>query len=214
PHIRIAPHIVDVRNSLYFEAIDRYVPDGKVLKVGRFTDRGSAQQDRIAFRSKVVSRSHAEIWTESGNFYIKDTKSSSGTFLNNIRLSPAGTESRNHLLKDGDILQLGMDYLGGTQEIFKCVRIRIELNRTWQQNSANPFRKNVLNNIKKMAALTTACCICLFQMRPFQALFVSPCSHMFHFKCIKPIVFTSTCFSCPLCRTYADLEADVMIDDD
>ncbi|KAJ2015279.1 hypothetical protein IWW57_005715 [Coemansia sp. S610] len=47
----------------------------------------------------------------------------------------------------------------------------------------------------------------------FQALFVAPCSHCFHFKCVKPILFTSTGFSCPLCRTYADLEASVTIDE-
>jgi pSer/pThr/pTyr-binding forkhead associated (FHA) protein len=28
-----------------------------------------------------VSRSHAEIIFESGNFYLKDTKSSTGTFI-------------------------------------------------------------------------------------------------------------------------------------
>ncbi|KAJ2430009.1 hypothetical protein GGF41_001075, partial [Coemansia sp. RSA 2531] len=31
--------------------------------------------------------------------------------------------------------------------------------------------------------------------------------------CVKPILFTSTGFSCPLCRTYADLEASVTIDE-
>ncbi|KAJ7255589.1 hypothetical protein C8J57DRAFT_1655089 [Mycena rebaudengoi] len=36
----------------------------------------------------------------------------SGTFLNHVRLSPANTESRSHQIKDGDILQLGVDYPG------------------------------------------------------------------------------------------------------
>ncbi|KAG2346483.1 hypothetical protein BDR05DRAFT_857199, partial [Suillus weaverae] len=55
---------------------------------------------------KVLSRIHAEIWSDNGKIYIKDTKSSSGTFLNHSRLSLAGSESAPHQLKDGDIVQL------------------------------------------------------------------------------------------------------------
>ncbi|KAJ7719062.1 hypothetical protein B0H16DRAFT_1739668 [Mycena metata] len=93
---------------------------------------------KIAFKSKVVSRAHAEVWCEEGTngtppkFFIRDTKSSSGTFLNHVRLSPAGTESRPHPLKDGDILQLGVDYQGGAEDIYKSVEIRVELGREWQ----------------------------------------------------------------------------------
>ncbi|KAJ1938919.1 hypothetical protein EC988_007449, partial [Linderina pennispora] len=225
PHIRIVPHIVDVRHCLYFDVMDRDVPENTVLKVGRFTEKVSQQMSRIAFKSKVVSRSHAEIWTEGGNFYIRDTKSSSGTFLNHLRLSPPGVESRPHQLHDGDVLQLGVDYQGGTLDIYKCVKIRLEINRNWQRSKENPFRRQVMENIQNAyhAIGSTAgdgsddsnneCCICLYKMVAFQALFVAPCSHCFHFKCVKPILFTSTGFSCPLCRTYADLEADVNIDD-
>lgn len=31
------------------------------------------------FDSKVLSRSHAEIWADKGKVYIQDTKSSNGT---------------------------------------------------------------------------------------------------------------------------------------
>ncbi|OLY77993.1 E3 ubiquitin-protein ligase DMA2 [Smittium mucronatum] len=223
PHIRIAPHIVDVRQCLYFEVIDRQVPEGLVVKVGRFTDKVSNQQTRIAFKSKVVSRSHAEIWTENGNFFIRDTKSSSGTFLNSMRLSPPGVESVPFPLKDGDILQLGVDYQGGTLDIYKCVKIRVEINRKWQRTKGNNFRKQILKNIqnsyyaveqtKPNSSENTECCICLYNMLAFQALFVSPCSHCFHFKCVKQLLFTSSGFSCPLCRTYADLEASVSDDE-
>jgi E3 ubiquitin-protein ligase DMA1/2 len=49
-----------------------------------------------------------------------------------MRLSPANTESRPYLIKDGDILQLGVDYRGGTEDIYKSVKIRIEVGREWQ----------------------------------------------------------------------------------
>ncbi|KAJ3479098.1 hypothetical protein NLI96_g9299 [Meripilus lineatus] len=96
--------------------------------------------NKLAFKSKVVSRAHAEIWVENGGrFFIKDTKSSSGTFLNHVRLSPANTESLPKELKDGDLLQLGVDYQGGTEDIYKCVKIKVEVNREWQAHS-NPFK--------------------------------------------------------------------------
>ncbi|OAD07846.1 hypothetical protein MUCCIDRAFT_134153, partial [Mucor lusitanicus CBS 277.49] len=65
----------------------------------------------MSFKSKVVSRCHCEVWVETdGKLYIRDTKSSSGTFLNHVRLSPAGSESRPVELHDGDIVQLGVDF--------------------------------------------------------------------------------------------------------
>lgn len=74
-----------------------------------------------------------------GKFFIKDTKSSSGTFLNHVRLSPANLVSKPHQIKDGDILQLGVDYQGGTEDMYKSVKIRIEVGREWQA-AANAFK--------------------------------------------------------------------------
>jgi len=146
--IRLVPHL-DSRRSLRFDAIGRDIKEGDpALRIGRFTDRtgmglaavNALGSNKLAFKSKVVSRAHAEIWVESGGrFFIKDTKSSSGTFLNHIRLSPANTESRPYQIKDGDILQLGVDYQGGAEDIYKSVKIRIEVGREWQA-AANAFK--------------------------------------------------------------------------
>ena len=146
--IRLVPHI-DSRRSLRFDPISRDVREGDPpLRIGRFTDRSglglaaanAMGSNKLAFKSKVVSRAHAEIWVEAGGkFYIRDTKSSSGTFLNHVRLSPANNESRPHELKDGDLLQLGVDYQGGTEDIYKCVKIKVEVNREWQSHT-NPFK--------------------------------------------------------------------------
>lgn len=60
----------------------------------------------------------------------------------------------------------------------------------------------------------TDCCICLFSVTVCQALFIAPCSHVFHYKCIRPMLnMHHPGFSCPLCRTFADLEADVEEDE-
>lgn len=154
--IRLVPHLESSR-SLHFEPIERDLAPFAIIRVGRFTDRhshhgnsnssnnnaarGTPQEPaRIAFKSKVVSRGHAEIWVDDqGKFFIRDTKSSSGTFLNHIRLSGPNVESRASQLKDGDVLQLGVDYQGGTEEIYRCVKMRVELNRGWQRQ-ANSFK--------------------------------------------------------------------------
>ncbi|KAF9261635.1 hypothetical protein L218DRAFT_905014 [Marasmius fiardii PR-910] len=240
--IRLVPHL-ESRRSLKFEAITRDLkPTDPSLRIGRFTDRSglglsavnALGSNKLAFKSKVVSRAHAEISVDAaGKFWIKDTKSSSGTFLNHMRLSPANTESRLHQVRDGDILQLGVDYQGGTEDIYKSVKIRIELGREWQA-SANAFNTTAIKNLKTLAVNVTAgaaprtissgpktsaksafpdCCICLFGVTIRQALFIAPCSHTFHYKCIRPLLENHhPAFSCPLCRTFADLEEDVEVE--
>jgi len=57
------------------------------------------------------------------------------------------------------------------------------------------------------------CCICLFSVTIRQALFIAPCSHTFHYKCIRPLLEVHhPAFSCPLCRTFADLDEDVEVE--
>ncbi|KAJ7599182.1 cytoplasmic protein [Mycena floridula] len=234
--IRLVPHL-DSRRALKFEAIARDLKDGDpALRIGRFTDRSglglaavnALGTNKLAFKSKVVSRAHAEIWVDgTGKFWVKDTKSSSGTFLNHSRLSPANTESRPFSIKDGDILQLGVDYQGGAEDIYKSVKIRIEIGREWQ-NQANAFNTAALKNLKALAvniapsksggaskarSAIPDCCICLFGVTIQQALFIAPCSHTFHYKCIRPLLESHhPAFSCPLCRTFADLEQDVEVE--
>lgn len=129
------------RPSLVFVATTRTLPTGKeIIRVGRYSEReaqpsttsSAPSSAPVGFKSKVVSRRHCEFWCENGKWYIKDVKSSSGTFLNHVRLSAPGLESRPFEVKDGDVVQLGIDFKGGEEMIFRCVKIRIELNRNWQ----------------------------------------------------------------------------------
>lgn len=60
-HIRIVPSIENPSRSLVFSIIERDLEVGRIIKIGRFTDRSSIQ-NHISFKSKVVSRSHCEIW--------------------------------------------------------------------------------------------------------------------------------------------------------
>ncbi|KAI8340457.1 SMAD/FHA domain-containing protein [Chlamydoabsidia padenii] len=88
---------------------------GITLNVGRHSEN-KMQSNSLIFKSKVVSRQHAEIWIGDNNkVLIRDLGSSSGTFLNSERLSPANTKSEDFELTDGDILRIGTSYRGGIQ---------------------------------------------------------------------------------------------------
>lgn len=39
--------------------------------------------------------------------------------------------------QDGDIIQLGVDYQGGTEEMYRCVKMRIEVGRERQRGQNN-----------------------------------------------------------------------------
>lgn len=230
PSIRLIPHQDPRpgRPSLQFPTMTRTLPDeSSVIRVGRYSERDSQPEipanspsaAPVGFKSKVVSRKHCELWCKDSQWYIKDVKSSSGTFLNRIRLSQPNTESKPFKIKDGDIIQLGIDFRGGEEMIFRCVKIRVECNRGWQQ-ALNNFNKQTHQRLRNLAKKresdtasthTSECSICLMSIAPCQSLFVAPCSHVWHYKCIRPILNGPTWpnFLCPNCRAVADLEADV-----
>lgn len=212
--------------------------------------------------------------------------------MNRIRLSAPNQTSEPYEIKDGDAIQLGVDYQGGLEPIYRAVRIRVEINRQIQ-NPNSPFTRAAFQQLRShlIGAPSTnntnsnttssygspssmdlispitdnlglcreatkvpdhsasdiestsdpapvkdvplsemmsrhhitdmsradiqECCICLYAIAPFQALFIAPCTHIFHFKCLRPIVFQNyPGFSCPLCRNYFDLEASVSIEVD
>lgn len=69
------------------------------------------------FDSKVLSRQHAEIYADrQGRIYIRDVKSSNGTFVNGMRLSPENKESEPRELKEQDMLELGIDIVSEDQK--------------------------------------------------------------------------------------------------
>ncbi|CAZ83821.1 unnamed protein product [Tuber melanosporum] len=231
--IRFIPHVDTraTRESLIFTPIERILRfKDEHIRVGRYSDRDQANPSApVGFKSKVVSRRHCEFWCDNGQWYIKDVKSSSGTFLNHIRLSAPGVESRAYPLYDGDILQLGIDFKGGEEQIFRCVKIRVELNRAWQK-ALNKFNMSAHRRIRNLAKTnpsgnkaidgdtssthTSECSICLMPVAPCQSLFVAPCSHVWHYKCIRPLVEKEyPTFLCPNCRAIADLEKDIEDDD-
>jgi pSer/pThr/pTyr-binding forkhead associated (FHA) protein len=82
----------------------------EVLRIGRQTNAKTVPTPLNGyFDSKVLSRQHAEVWAErNGKIWIRDVKSSNGTFVNGQRLSPESRDSEPHELRENDILELGI----------------------------------------------------------------------------------------------------------
>ncbi|KAL4073464.1 hypothetical protein J3A83DRAFT_4228791 [Scleroderma citrinum] len=115
-----SPHSPLQLPALYLYPLnDTFVPKhialiaGQRVKIGRQTNAKTVPAERNGyFDSKVLSRQHAEIWEEGGKIFIKDVKSSNGTFINGERLSPEGVESEPFELKNEDIVEFGIDIIG------------------------------------------------------------------------------------------------------
>ena len=83
-------------------------PPGERIKIGRQTNAKTVPNSTNGyFDSKVLSRMHAEVWCEEAKVYIKDVKSSNGTFINGDRLSAEGVESDVFELHSDDIVVRG-----------------------------------------------------------------------------------------------------------
>jgi hypothetical protein len=93
-----------------------FAPDN--VRIGRQTNMKMVPTPTNGyFDSKVLSRQHAEIFAErNGKVYIRDVKSSNGTFVNGTRLSQENRESEPHELQTGDHLELGIDIVSEDQK--------------------------------------------------------------------------------------------------
>ncbi|KAF2421807.1 hypothetical protein EJ08DRAFT_597308 [Tothia fuscella] len=105
-----------------------FFPD--VLRIGRQTNNKTLPTPQNGyFDSKVLSRQHAEIWADrSGKVFIRDVKSSNGTFVNGQRLSQENKDSDPHELREQDMLELGIDIVSEDQKtvVHHKVAARVE----------------------------------------------------------------------------------------
>lgn len=105
-----------------------YFPD--VLRIGRQTNNKTIPTPTNGyFDSKVLSRQHAEIWADqNGKIWIRDVKSSNGTFVNTHRLSQENRDSDPHELREKDTLELGIDIVSEDQKtiVHHKVAARVE----------------------------------------------------------------------------------------
>lgn len=88
------------------------------IRIGRQTNNRTIPTPLNGyFDSKVLSRQHAELWADTnGKIWIRDIKSSNGTFVNGNRLSAENKNSEPHELEARDKLELGIDIVAEDQK--------------------------------------------------------------------------------------------------
>ena len=118
------------------------------MKVGRSVARVKPAVNNAIFDCKVLSRNHALLWYKDGKvffissfflflcvlvnwmfiffqFYLQDTKSSNGTFVNNQRLSKGSEESAPREVCSGDIVQFGVDVMENSRKGILCYVVTV-----------------------------------------------------------------------------------------
>ncbi|XP_073207556.1 sarcolemmal membrane-associated protein isoform X9 [Lepidochelys kempii] len=109
---------------------ERHVYLDEPVKIGRSVARCRPAQNNATFDCKVLSRNHALVWFDhkTGKFYLQDTKSSNGTFINSQRLSRGSEESPPCEILSGDLIQFGVDVTENTRKVTHgCIVSAIKL---------------------------------------------------------------------------------------
>jgi len=116
-----------------------FFPD--TLRIGRQTNAKTVPTPVNGFfDSKVLSRQHAEVWADAaGKIWIRDVKSSNGTFVNGTRLSPENRESEPHELQPQDHLELGIDIVSEDQKTVVHHKVAAKVEHAGFVNPANNF---------------------------------------------------------------------------
>lgn len=96
---------------------DRVLSLERPVKIGRTVARAKASMSNAIFDCKVLSRHHALLWFKAGKFYLQDTKSSNGTFINNQRLSGTNEQSTPREVCSGDVVQFGVNVVENTKNV-------------------------------------------------------------------------------------------------
>ncbi|KAL7900666.1 hypothetical protein HDV63DRAFT_288522 [Trichoderma sp. SZMC 28014] len=109
------------------------------IRIGRQTNQKTVPTATNGFfDSKVLSRQHAEIFAErNGKIYIRDVKSSNGTFVNGTRLSQENRESEPHELQTADHLELGIDIVSEDQKTVVHHKVAAKVEHAGFLNTSN-----------------------------------------------------------------------------
>ncbi|XP_020806616.1 sarcolemmal membrane-associated protein [Drosophila serrata] len=107
-----------------FETRSILLQPNQECKVGRLIAKSKASENNAIFDCKVLSRNHAMLWyTADGRFWVKDTKSSNGTFINDKKLGNDPAE-----LHYGDSVKFGVEVIENSrQEVHGCIIARVTL---------------------------------------------------------------------------------------
>ncbi|CAA20309.1 SIP/FAR complex FHA domain subunit Csc1 [Schizosaccharomyces pombe] len=113
-----------------FQTKKLVISPSTIYKIGRHTNKStSPSPSNLFFNSKVLSRQHAELWLDKDTLsvYIRDVKSSNGTFVNETRLSPENKPSAPCKLNSGDIVDFGVDIYNEDEIVHQKVSAQVRI---------------------------------------------------------------------------------------
>lgn len=95
---------------------------GDPVKIGRSQGPLKPQPDNAIFDCRVLSRTHAQIRFYNEKFFLRDTGSSNGTFVNGQKLA-----EEEHQVLTSDVLQFGVDVDNSPrQQTIPCVVCQVK----------------------------------------------------------------------------------------
>ncbi|VDP41067.1 unnamed protein product [Schistosoma curassoni] len=153
---------------------DRIIILNEIIKVGRSVARAKPTKTNAIFDCKVLSRSHALIWHKGDRFWLRDTNSSNGTFVNNTRIVKKNDEDfADREIFSGDIIRFGVDVVEH-DTTHGCIIAQVALyhpNGTEAKQSSVDYvsSNNALTGIEalhteQMFRFTHYISVCLFAM--------------------------------------------------
>ncbi|CAG8785333.1 11969_t:CDS:2, partial [Racocetra persica] len=110
PNKSVAVNLIPLTDSITFTSKHLLFTPDQEMKVGRVSgsrNQKEARADNGVFICDVMSREHAILKEENGKILIKDTKSTHGTFVNNVRLGDGTKDSEWRVLHHGDVITFG-----------------------------------------------------------------------------------------------------------
>lgn len=102
-----------------FQTRTIYLTPNVECKVGRSIAKSKSSENNAVFDCKVLSRTHAVLWySNDEKFYVKDTKSSNGTYINERKINAFEPVELNF----GDVLKFGVEVIENSRkEVHGCI---------------------------------------------------------------------------------------------
>lgn len=116
------------KNSGKFSDRVLVLGEGEQVGVGRSTRELRPDTENAVFDSRVLSKHQATLIFNRGQFLLRDSGSSNGSFINNFRLSKPGEESLATQIYSKDIIRFGSQVNDKNKKVKeKCIVARVQL---------------------------------------------------------------------------------------
>lgn len=105
----------------------------------------------VTFANDLVSRRHCEFFLQDGEWFVRDTNSLHGTYLNQFLISDHPHRTVLFPVQDGDIVQLGTSVMLRDGTCTPCIQMSVKIHKfvthTNKQRDLANMETTVFNSI-------------------------------------------------------------------